>query len=81
MSERGTMIACFLLCGLMELAVLGIDAHAVGPNRSASRFVSTSCSPAVPLAELAQKREVARKQLQGVILLVQSGSGLKRWED
>jgi Xaa-Pro aminopeptidase len=42
---------------------------------------STSSSPTVPLAELAQRREAALAKFHDGILLIHSGSGLKRWED
>src|ERR1700721_1140932 len=50
-------------------------------NGHAGQAVAPSPAPPVPLAELAQRREAALTRFHDGILLLHSGSGLKRWED
>jgi Xaa-Pro aminopeptidase len=52
-----------------------------GAAQHAGQAVSPSSAPPVPLPELAQRREAALALFHDGILLLHSGSGLKRWED
>jgi len=52
-----------------------------GADQHAGQAVSPSSAPPVPLPELAQRREAALALFHDGILLLHSGSGLKRWED
>jgi Xaa-Pro aminopeptidase len=47
----------------------------------AGQSASTTPAPPVPLPELTQRREAALTLFHDGILLLHSGSGLKRWED
>src|SRR5580704_6535918 len=50
-------------------------------NGHAGQSVAASPAPPVPLPELAQRHEAALARFHDGILLLHSGSGLKRWED
>ena len=50
-------------------------------NGHAGQSVAASPAPPVPVPELAQRHEAALARFHDGILLLHSGSGLKRWED
>jgi len=70
-----------LLIPLICLSYAAAQPSIYGAAGRAGQVVSTSSPSPVPLPELAQRREAAFRQFHDGILLLHSGSGLKRWED
>jgi Xaa-Pro aminopeptidase len=69
-----------LLIPLILLSCATAQTSTGSAGEQANQFAAT-LSPPVPLTELAQRREAALMQFHDGILLLHSGSGLKRWED
>jgi Xaa-Pro aminopeptidase len=75
---NGLVRACV---GFSLLAAFHISTLAAATKDTTKQSSPASVSPTVPLAELVLRREAALARFHDGILLLHSGSGLKRWED
>jgi Xaa-Pro aminopeptidase len=67
--------------GLALLAAINLSTLSAASQDTTKQSSTTSLSPAVPLQELMQRRDAALTKFHDGILLLHSGSGMKRWED